>query len=150
VPRTRREAERAPATAGELKALRRWLRVAAVWATVATAVAGFALYVALEVREGEDEAVTTAERRIIRLGRTLDTRLDRFESRLRSVPRASDIKRLESRLERVETRAVAAEDDAQAAADRADRLERSLTRLRGQVEDADAAPSGGGADQPEP
>ena len=94
-----------PARVSDLRSLRRWLLVAAVWATAATAIAVIALIAADDAREdntkvGRQSARTTAQ--IADAQRRLDQRLGELEDRLDELASAEDLSNLSNRLERVE------------------------------------------------
>jgi septal ring factor EnvC (AmiA/AmiB activator) len=94
-----------PARVSDLRSLRRWLLVAAVWAAAATAIAVIALVAADDAREdntkvGRQSARTTAQ--IADAQRRLDQRLDELEGRLDELASAEDLSDLSNRLERVE------------------------------------------------
>jgi septal ring factor EnvC (AmiA/AmiB activator) len=94
-----------PARVSDLRSLRRWLLVAAVWATAATAIAVIALIAADDAKEdntkvGRQSARTTAQ--IADAQRRLDQRLDDLEARLDELASAEDLSDLGNRLERVE------------------------------------------------
>jgi septal ring factor EnvC (AmiA/AmiB activator) len=94
-----------PARVSDLRSLRRWLLVAAVWATAATAIAVIALIAADDARQdntqaGRQSARTTAQ--IADGQRRLDQRLDELEGRLDELATAEDVSDLSNRLKRVE------------------------------------------------
>ena len=94
-----------PARVSDLRSLRRWLLVAAVWATAATAIAVIALIAADDAREdntrvGRQSARTTAQ--IADAQRRLDQRFDDLEDRVDELASADDVSNLSNRLERVE------------------------------------------------
>ncbi len=94
-----------PVQAGDLRRLRRWLIVAAVWATTATAIAVIALIAANNAREDNTEAGRQSARtagEIAAAQRRLDQRLDEMEARLDELASAEDVTELETRLKRVE------------------------------------------------
>ena len=126
-----------PARVGDLRSLRRWLLVAAVWATAATAIAVIALIAADRAREDNTEA----SRRTIRAAgqlagaqRRLDERLDGLERRLDKLPEAEDVSNLANRLKRVET-------SNGRASDRIEELAGSLDDLERRVESLEDAPT---------
>jgi TolA-binding protein len=93
------------ARVSDLRSLRRWLLIAAVWATAATAIAVIALIAADNAREdntqaGRQSARTTAQ--IAGAQQRLDQRLDQLERRLDELPSAEDVSDLDNRLKRVE------------------------------------------------
>ena len=120
-----------PARVSDLRGLRRWLLVAAVWATAATAIAVIALIAARDAREDNSEAgrqsARTAEQ-ISASQRALDRRLDTIEGRLDDVASADDVSDLAARLERLEG------TDGEAT-DQLDELTTSVDDLETRVED---------------
>ena len=94
-----------PARVSDLRSLRRWLLVAAVWATAATAIAVIALIADRDAREDNTEAGRQSARTAGQIGaaqRALDRRLDKIEARLDDVASADDVSDLSDRLERLE------------------------------------------------
>lgn len=94
-----------PARVDDLRGLRRWLLVVAVWATAATAIAVFALIAATEARDDNTEAGRQSARtagQIAQAQRRLDRRLDELESRVGELPGADEVSGLSNRLERLE------------------------------------------------
>jgi len=113
-----------PATVGELRSLRRWLVVTAVWALAATAIAVIALVVANQDDNSGIEQRTTGQ--IARVQRQLNDRVDDLESRVEKLAQSEDVSRLESRLKHVE-------DDAGATTDKLDRLDGRIDDLESRV-----------------
>ena len=116
-----------PARVSDLRTLRRWLLVAAVWAAAATAIAVIALIAADDAKEdntkvGRQSARTTAQ--IADAQRRLDQRLDDLEDRLDELASVEDVSKLSNRLERVE----AAND----------RTSDQLEELNGSIEDLES------------
>ena len=127
-----------PARAGELRGLRRWLLVAAVWATAATAIAVIALIAATDARDdntkaGRQSARTTDQ--VIRVQRRLDGRLEQLERRVDALPGAGDLTELANRVERVEKAD-------EGTADQVDELTTSVGDLEQRVESLEEAPAG--------
>lgn len=94
-----------PVQAGDLRSLRRWLLVAVVWATAATAIAVIALIAANNAREDNTEAGRQSARTAGEIGaaqRRLDQRLDEIDGRLDELASAEEVSALETRLKRVE------------------------------------------------
>jgi predicted nuclease with TOPRIM domain len=95
-----------PARVGDLRSLRRWLLVAAVWATAATTIAVIALITADKARDDNSQAGRESARTAGQIGdaqRRLDRRLDEIEARLDELPSAEDVSDLDSRLGRVQS-----------------------------------------------
>lgn len=95
-----RDPELQPATQGELRTLRRWLLVTAVWAVAATAVALIAL---LTQDEAAEEKSRDVSERVTQLERDLNPKLEKLEEDIGSVAKQEDVTRLAQRLSRVET-----------------------------------------------
>lgn len=95
-----------PARVGDLRSLRRWLLVAAVWATAATAIAVIALIAADQARDDNTQAGRESARAAGQIGdaqRRLDRRLEEIEARLDELPTAADLDDLNGRLEQAES-----------------------------------------------
>jgi hypothetical protein len=127
VPTEEDDAE--PVTRGEVRMLRRWVVVAAVWAVAATVVALVALL---------DDSGRAAERRSNETGRRValsearvDARLDRVESRLRLLPSSAEVEGLRQQADQARRAA---------AGDRTD-----LTALEKRVSALENSSSGGGS-----
>lgn len=110
-----------PATLADIRGLRRWLAVTAVWAIAATALAVFAL---IEAKENEDAARSRSAGELARVERDLNNRIDELESRMDELPTSDDLRKLESRLNDVE--------------DAADRTGTNIDRLGGRLDDVEA------------
>jgi outer membrane murein-binding lipoprotein Lpp len=126
-----------PARAGELRGLRRWLLVAAVWASAATAIAVIALLAADKARDDNTEAgrqsARTAEQ-ISTAQRRLDARLDQLERRLEQLPSAQELSDLSDSLKRAEAANGRTED-------KLDELTGSVDDLEARVESLEEAPA---------
>ena len=133
-----------PASAQDLRGLRRWVIVAGIWAVAATAVALIAL-LDTSGSEAERDAETVADR-VAKVERTLDGRLDALETRLDELARSEDVSRLEDRLVRAERSASQAAASSRDAGKTVRELEDRVTQLE---EDA-AQPDGAGADDEQP
>ena len=83
------EHESRPATAADLRGLRRWLLVAVAWAIAATAIAVIALVVAN--RAADEQESLRATEQIRRAQDELGAQLDRLETRLSALPTADDV-----------------------------------------------------------
>ena len=125
-----------PATTEDLRALRRWLLVAGVWAAAATAIAVIALVTANRADDDEEDSARTAGQ-ITRVQNRLTERLDALEGGLEELAPAEDVTKLDNRLQQVEGRAGRT-------GDRLDALGEDIDDLQSRVEDleqaAEAAP----------
>lgn len=135
-----------PARVGELRSLRRWLLVAAVWATAATAIAVIALIAADKARDDNTQAGRESARTAGQIGdaqRRLDRRLDEFEAGLDELPSAEDASDLEARLGRVES-------ESGDTGDQLEKLTESVDDLEARVESLEETPpdSAEGSDSP--
>ncbi|HVD56783.1 MAG TPA: hypothetical protein VNC17_08055 [Thermoleophilaceae bacterium] len=126
-----------PARAGELRGLRRWLLVAAVWATAATAIAVIALLAADKARDDNTEAGRQSARtagQISTAQRRLGTRLDELERRLEQLPSAQELSDLSDTMKRAEAANGRTED-------KVDELTGSVDDLEARVESLEEAPA---------
>ncbi len=87
------------ASLGELRATRRWLAVALVWAIAATALGVFAL---IEAKQEDDAAKTQAAGELGRVQRSLNDRIDELESRVDGLPTSDDLSTLDGRIKDIE------------------------------------------------
>lgn len=118
--------------AGDLRSLRRWLIVGAVWATAATAIAVIALIAANNAREDNTEAGRQSARTAEEIGaaqRRLDQRLDEIESRLDELASADDVSELETRLNGVEDADTPTVEELEELSGSVDDLEKRLETL---------------------
>jgi septal ring factor EnvC (AmiA/AmiB activator) len=115
-----------PATAEDLRGVRRWLLVAGVWAVAATAIAVIALVTANRDDDEEQNARTAGQ--ITRVQNQLTERLDELEDRLGELAPAEDVTKLDNRLKKVE-------DGASRTSDRLDALGDDLDDLQSRVEE---------------
>ncbi|MBA3359443.1 MAG: hypothetical protein H0U20_08325, partial [Thermoleophilaceae bacterium] len=111
--------EEAPVTRDDLRALRRWILVAGVWAVAATAVALIAL---LDTSGDDAERTATGAANSATEAREaqgrLDKRLDKLDARLGDLPQAEDVSNLQSRLLKIEGEAKKASTDSGNAEDK--------------------------------
>ena len=138
-----RNPELQPATQGELRSVRRWLLVTAVWAVAATAVALIALLSQDDTAEKESRNVGE---RVTKLQRDLNTRVDSLEEDLSSVAKQEDLTKLAQRLSRVEDDASKASSDAKDTKSRIDDLETRIEDLE-QSADTGGNSTGGNSDR---
>ena len=92
-----------PATLADIRSLRTWLLVTAVWAVAATALAVFAL---IEANRDDDETQTRVAGELGRVQRAQNARIDDLESRIDELPTADDISNLDGRIKDVEGHAM--------------------------------------------
>jgi len=126
-----------PAAEGQVRSLRRWLIVTAIWAVAASAIGIIALIAA---NETDDETARTVSRELTRVQRDVNARLDSLEQDINELARRDDVTRLEQRIGRVESSARRAARNASNAGDSVDSLE---TRVEDLEADADAGDDGG-------
>jgi TolA-binding protein len=118
-----------PATLGDIKNLRRWLIVTAVWAVAATALGVIAL---IEANESDEEGRTQSASDLARVQKNLNSRIDDLESRVDELPTSDDLSRLDGRIKDLETKADRTTSDV-------DKLNNRLDDLEGRVDDLEPA-----------
>jgi hypothetical protein len=126
-----------PATKGDVRALRRWLIVAGVWAAAASAIAIVALLSNDSGTKDSGRSSTDASSQIARVQRTLDKRIDDLDSKIARLPTSNDVSKLESRLRDVE-------DKASSAATAAKDARSKVSDLETRVNDLEQAQGSGG------
>ncbi len=114
------------ASLGELRATRRWLAVALVWAIAATALGVFAL---IEANKEDDAAKTQAAGELGRVQRSLNDRIDEVESRVDELPTSDDLSALDGRIKDIEAAADRAASDTERLGGRLDDLETRVDEL---------------------
>src|SRR5215203_100531 len=130
--RSRPSDETAAASVGELRTLRRWLLVTAVWAVAATAIAVIALVAANDESESRAAGEQAAED-IARVQNELTDRIDELESRVDELPSSEDLDRLDQRVGKVEDASSAASDSVERLSGRLDEVESGLDDLEREV-----------------
>jgi TolA-binding protein len=118
------------ATQDDVRSLRRWLLVAGVWAVAATAIAVIAL-----VQANKDDSAQIGEQTASQVGkvqRDLNNRLDAIEKQLDDLAPASDISRLDKRLQKVEDQASKTGTQLEKVTGRVDDLEQRVDDLESQ------------------
>jgi septal ring factor EnvC (AmiA/AmiB activator) len=118
-----------PATLGDIRGLRRWLIVTAVWAAAATALAVIAL---IQANKDDEAARTQAAGELGRVQRGLNDRIDDLESRVDELPTSDDLTKLDNRIKEVE-------DAADKASTNTERLGNRVEDLEGRVDDLEQA-----------
>jgi peptidoglycan hydrolase CwlO-like protein len=106
------------ATVGDLRSLRRWLLVAAVWAVAATALGVIAL---IQANKDDEAGKTQTAADIARVQKDLNNRLDDLESRVDDLPTSDDLSKLDGRIQDVEKNA--------------DRTGSDIEKLNGRIDD---------------
>jgi polyhydroxyalkanoate synthesis regulator phasin len=109
-----------PATLGDLRSLRRWLIVAAVWAVAATALGVIALIQANDAKN-DTEGRTQSAADLARVQRDLAGRIDDLKSQVDGLPTSDDLQKLDGRIRDVEKKA--------------DGTGSSIDKLNGRVDD---------------
>jgi TolA-binding protein len=117
-----------PATLADIRSLRRWLAVAAVWAVAATALGVIAL---LEANKDDTADQTRAAGELGRVQKQLNSRIDDLESRIEELPTSDDVSKLDGRLKTVE-------DKVDKNTTATDRLSSRVDDMEGQVDDLDS------------
>jgi TolA-binding protein len=128
-----------PATLADIRSLRRWLAVAAVWAVAATALGVIAL---LEANKDDSADQTRAAGELGRVQKQLNSRIDDLEGRIDELPTSDDVSKLDGRLKAVEGKV----DKSTAATDRlssrVDDLDGRVDDLESRVEELESSNSG--------
>lgn len=142
-PAATEDEDERPATAGELRTLRRWVAVAGVWAVAATAVA----LIALLDGNGDEPRRASGNDRVARelraLERTTTERLDELEEAVEDAASPEDLEELAERVEELEADLERAAESAGDAEDAVGELGTRLGELESRVDELGA--SGGGA-----
>ena len=115
-----------PATVGDLRSLRRWLLVTAVWAVAATALGVFAL---IQANKEDDSGKTQTAADIARVQKDVNSRLDDLESRVNDLPTSDDLTKLDGRIQDVEKKADTTGSDIDKLNGRVDELEQRVDDL---------------------
>ena len=110
-----------PATLGDIRGLRRWLVVTAVWAVAATALGVIAL---IEANKDDEAGRTQSAADIARVQKDLNGRIDDLESRVDALPTSDDVSKLDGRIKDLE--------------DKADKTASDVDKLNGRVEDLES------------
>jgi septal ring factor EnvC (AmiA/AmiB activator) len=118
-----------PATLGDIRGLRRWLAVTAVWAVAATALGVFAL---IQANKDDDSGRTQTAADLARVQKDLNGRLDDLESRVDDLPTSDDVSKLDGRIKDLETKTDRAATDL-------DKLDGRVEDLEGRVDDLEQA-----------
>jgi septal ring factor EnvC (AmiA/AmiB activator) len=117
-----------PATVGDLRSLRRWLIVAAVWAVAATALGVIALIQANDAKN-DTEGRTQSAADLARVQRDLAGRIDDLKSQVDGLPTSDDLQKLDGRIKDVEKKADGTGSDIDKLNRRVDDLEQRVNDL---------------------
>ena len=115
-----------PATLGDLRSLRRWLLVTAVWAVAATALGVIAL---IQANKDDDSGKTQSAADLARVQKNLSSRIDDLESRVDDLPTSEDVSKLDGRIKDLEKKADSTGSDIDKLNGRADDLEQRVDDL---------------------
>jgi TolA-binding protein len=114
------------ATLGDIRGLRRWLVVTAVWAAAATALAVIAL---IQANKDDDATRTRAAGELGRVQRSLNDRIDELESRIDELPTSDDVAKLDNRIKDIERSADTAATNTEKLGNRVEDLEGRVDAL---------------------
>jgi TolA-binding protein len=128
-----------PATLADIRSLRRWLAVAAVWAVAATALGVIAL---LEANKDDSADQTRAAGELGRVQSQLNSRIDDLESRIDELPTSDDVSKLDGRLKTVEDKVDKSTTATDRLASRVDDVEGRMDDLESRVEELESSSSG--------
>jgi len=118
-----------PATVGDLRSLRRWLLVTAVWAVAATALGVIAL---IQANKDDTSGRTQSAADLARVQRDLSGRIDDLKSQVDALPTSDDVSKLDGRIKDVEKKADSTGSDI-------DKLNRRVDDLEQRVDDLESA-----------
>lgn len=121
-----------PATREDIRSLRRWLVVVAVWAVAASAIGIIAL-IASDDERSSDSAATND--RLTQLERRLSTRIQDLEDEASKAATPEDVERLDGRLRELSKDVTDAKDASESANQSAEDLEQRADDLEQRVED---------------
>ena len=120
-----------PATVGDLRSLRRWLLVTAVWAVAATALGVIAL---IQANKDDESGRTQSAADLARVQKDLAGRIDDLESRIDDLPTSDDLSKLDGRIKEVEKKADGTGSDIDKLNGRVDDLEKRVDDLESSSE----------------
>ena len=114
------------ATVGDIRTLRRWLLVTAVWAVAATALGVIAL---IQANKDDTTGRTQSAADLSRVQRDLAGRIDDLKSQVDGLPTSDDLSKLDGRIRDVEKKADSAGSDIDKLNGRVDDLEKRVDDL---------------------
>jgi septal ring factor EnvC (AmiA/AmiB activator) len=112
-----------PATLADIRGLRRWLVVTAVWAAAATALGVIAL---IQANKEDTSGQTQSAADLARVQRDLAGRIDDLKSQVDALPTSDDVSKLDNRIKELETKADRSASDADKLNNRVDDLEQRV------------------------
>ena len=118
-----------PATLADIRGLRRWLVVTAVWAAAATALGVIAL---IQANKDDTSGQTQYAADLARVQRDLAGRIDDLKSQVDALPTSDDVSKLDNRIKELETKA-----DKSASASDTDKLNSRVDDLEKRVDDVE-------------
>src|SRR6476659_11183169 len=119
------------ATLGDIRTLRRWLLVTAVWAVAATALGVIALVQANKAQDDNSGKTQTAAD-LARVQKDLAGRIDDLKSQVDGLPTSDDLSKLDSRVKDLETKADKGTSGLDKVNSRVDDLEKRVNDLEQQ------------------
>jgi hypothetical protein len=120
-----------PATLADIRGLRRWLIVTAVWAAAATALGVIAL---IQANKDDTSGRTQSAADLARVQRDLAGRIDDLKSQVDALPTSDDVSKLDNRIKELETKA-----DKSASASDTDKLNNRVDDLEQRVDDLESS-----------
>jgi septal ring factor EnvC (AmiA/AmiB activator) len=120
-----------PATVGDLRSLRRWLLVTAVWAVAATALGVIAL---IQANKDDEAGKTQSAADLARVQKDLSGRIDDLKAQVDELPTSDDLTKLDNRIKDVEKKADGTGSDIDKLNGRVDDLEQRVDDLESSSE----------------
>ena len=120
-----------PATVGDLRSLRRWLLVTAVWAVAATALGVIAL---IQANKDDESGRTQSAADLARVQKDLAGRIDDLKAQVDDLPTSDDLSKLDGRIKDVEKKADGTGSDIDKLNGRVDDLEKRVDDLESSSE----------------
>ena len=117
------------ATLGDIRTLRRWLLVTAVWAVAATALGVIAL---IQANKDDTSGQTQSAADLARVQRDLAGRIDDLKAQVNGLPTSDDLSKLDSRIKDLETKADKGTSGLDKVNSRVDDLEKRVNDLEQQ------------------
>ena len=115
-----------PATVGDLRSLRRWLVVTAVWAVAATALGVIAL---IQANKDDEAGKTQSAADLAQVQKDLNGRIDDLKAQVDALPTSDDVSKLDGRIKDLEKQADSTSSDIDKLNGRVDDLEQRVDDL---------------------